>query len=236
MRDDGESHEALNWTELAERIGWDEIRRRFNEIATEQGDYAGVPVPVGNMRPVMANDRQRAAEIWPLEVPGRQLPLNRWHVRKAFSVYLLRDDGRTVGTVLNYWAARLDAMFDTLYALRAVLPEAEMVAFAKLLEHLSDSQARDYVVGNAFSERGRSGLIYVFRRGLPVLTFRTEEGSVEPRAALCLHPLAYYEGTHAGAMPPSDELLALLLMLRADEPYLWRKANQLDIRDPMVAI
>jgi hypothetical protein len=112
-----------------------------------------------------------------------------------------------------------------------------MKAFAALLDHLDDSQARDYVVSNCFMERGRrSGLLYMFRRGLPILTFRTSAESVEPRAALCLHPLAYYEMTHAGALPPSDELLALLLMMRADEPYLWRKANQLDIRDPMVAI
>jgi hypothetical protein len=88
-----------------------------------------------------------------------------------------------------------------------------------------------------FVERGpQSDLLYLFRRGLPILTFRADETMVHPRAALCLHPLAYYAGTHAGAMPPSDEVLALLLMMRADEPYLWRKANQLSIRDPLVAV
>lgn len=227
--------DEYDWNALGEQIGWDEVRRRFNAIATSQGEWAGVPVPVADFRPVLAGDQQRVAQIWPRRLPqeGRH---NSWRVNRAYSVYLWEREGRTVGLAMNYWAQRLDAIFDTMAARRAVLPDAELVAFMKLLDHLNDGQARDYVVSNMFVERGRSGLLYVFRRGLPVLTFRTTDDEVQPRAALCLHPLAFYEGTHAGALPPSDELLALLLMLRADEPFLWRKANQLDIRDPLVAL
>lgn len=230
------SEPAYNWQEIAGRIGWDEVRRRFNAVATEQGEWAGVPLPVDGMGVVVANQRQRIAEIWPRNIaPGARG--NSWRVACAFNVYLWRDGSETRGTCLNYWAARIDAMMETMRARRAVLPDAEMVAFLKLLDHLDDTQARDYVVSNMFVERGpRSDLLYLFRRGLPILTFRTGEEIVEPRAALCLHPLAYYDGSHAGVLPPSDEVLALLLMMRADEAYLWRKANQLDIRDPLVAI
>lgn len=228
--------ERLDWDAVAERIGYDEIRRRLTDIATEQGEWAGIPIPVAGMDVVVANQRQSFAPIWPAHV--RRDTVNSWQVRKSYTMWLFRDeDGKTRGYPDNYWSQRFLAMFDTLYARRAVLPESEMVAFAKLLDHLNDGQARDYVLSNMFVERGpRSDLLYVFRRGLPVLTFRSEGEQLTPRAALCLHPLAYYARTHAGALAPSDEVLALLLMMRAGEPFLWRKANQLDIRDPMVAI
>lgn len=229
-----QANESYDWSALAGELGWDEVRRRLNKIATARGEWAGIPVPVAGCKVVCANERQRFAELWP-SLPGESV--NSWHVQRAFRVFMFEHDGKRTGTVINYWAERLDALFDTIRARRAVLPDAEMTAFVALLGHLNDTQARDYVVSNMFMERGRrSGLLYLFRRGLPILTFRTSEETVEPRAALCLHPLAYYENTHAGVLPPSDEALALLLMLRADEPYLWRKANQMTIRHPLVAV
>lgn len=45
-------------------------------------------------------------------------------------------------------------------------------------------------------------------------------------ACLCLHPLGYYRGSWSGAMVPTDDVIAHLLMVRGDEHDFWRKANQ----------
>jgi hypothetical protein len=46
------------------------------------------------------------------------------------------------------------------------------------------------------------------------------------RCTLCLHPIGYYANSWAGAMCPTDDVIAHLMMMRADEPMFWRKANQ----------
>jgi hypothetical protein len=35
-----------------------------------------------------------------------------------------------------------------------------------------------------------------------------------------------YDGTFAGVMPPTDEVVADLLAMRGDEHFFWRKSNQ----------
>jgi len=50
----------------------------------------------------------------------------------------------------------------------------------------------------------------------------------EPRvlAALCMHPIAYYEDSWAGGMPPTDDVIAHLMLMCGDEPMYWRRSNQ----------
>ena len=51
-------------------------------------------------------------------------------------------------------------------------------------------------------------------------------------AVLCLHPIGYYENTWAGCLVPSDDVIAHLTMMRADEAHYWSKANQHDPASP----
>ena len=44
--------------------------------------------------------------------------------------------------------------------------------------------------------------------------------------AMCLHPIGYYAGSWAGAMCPTDDVLAHLMLMRGDEKMFWRRANQ----------
>ena len=44
--------------------------------------------------------------------------------------------------------------------------------------------------------------------------------------APCLHPIAYYDGSWAGAMCPTDDVIAHLALMRGDEHMFWRRANQ----------
>lgn len=105
--------------------------------------------------------------------------------------------------------------------------EAEEAAMKKLRSIISFFQWHCYVVEGAFLEDGKSGVTYCFRKGRPTLAFRKDRFL----CALCLHPLAYYAGTWAGAMCPTDEIVAHLLMARKDEKFFWRKANQIPLED-----
>jgi hypothetical protein len=99
---------------------------------------------------------------------------------------------------------------------------------ASLLRH---HQMKQYLLTGMFLERSaRSGLSYLFRRLKPtiVLDARGDDPAAPTKilCALCLHPIAYYANTWAGAMAPTDDVIAHLMLMRGDEPMLWRRANQ----------
>lgn len=116
--------------------------------------------------------------------------------------------------------------------------EAEQKARAKLESVLTDHQKNCYYLHDSFPERGRSGYLYILRKNRPTLVISDHDQSrdVKTLCALCLHPLAYYTDSWAGAMVPSDEVLAHLLMIRADEHFFWRKANQISLEKPQSGI
>lgn len=128
----------------------------------------------------------------------------------------------------NKWLERYNLLANTLVCrARYTMPAAEVQAQRRLFEALSKEQRETYIVTDAVVEKGRSGLRYLIRKNRPTLAVReiAEVGRV--LCALCLHPAAYYTETWAGVMPPSDEVLAHLLMIRGDEHFYWRQANQI---------
>jgi hypothetical protein len=73
----------------------------------------------------------------------------------------------------------------------------------------------------------RSAVTYLFRRLRPTVAIgRNKDGGGNIMAALCLHPIAYYAGSWAGAMCPTDDVLAHYCLMRGDEKMFWRRANQ----------
>ncbi len=113
---------------------------------------------------------------------------------------------------------------------RCNMVETEHIARERLFQGLSEEQKQQCILTDSFVETGRSGTKYILRRNRPTLAFsvkKTEEGNEgELLAALCMHPLAYYTGSWIGVMPPSDEMLAHLLHIRADEHRYWKICNQ----------
>ncbi len=105
--------------------------------------------------------------------------------------------------------------------------EAELKAQKKLKKILRSMQYRDFILTGCFSEANtKSGIIYLLRKGLPTLAFRKDkEKGFRFIAALCMHPLGYLDRSFAGLLVPSDELIAHLLYIRADEYRFWKKSN-----------
>lgn len=114
--------------------------------------------------------------------------------------------------------------------------EPEERAMELLKEHITPEQYTHYLLMGTFKETSaRSGVTYYYRRYRPTLATR-EEHSTDAEgknwmkttflAALCLHPVGYYYDSFVGALTPSDDVLAHLLLCRADEHHFWKKCVQ----------
>lgn len=129
--------------------------------------------------------------------------------------------------------------FNTWHAAGVYKLESELKAMELLRSKISEEQYTKYVCTGMLLERSkRSRLFYIFRRCRPLLVFRDcDEGKKNDYhhyqyiCALCVHPQGYYHGTWAGTMVPTDDIVAQLLFMRADEIGLWRRAIQHGKRD-----
>ena len=108
--------------------------------------------------------------------------------------------------------------------------EQESNALQTLATLVSHRQMKQYLLTGMFLERSpRSGLTYVFRKLRPTIVVDARDQTKKTTrilCALCLHPIAYYAGSWAGAMCPTDDVIAHLMLMRGDEQMLWRRANQ----------
>jgi hypothetical protein len=229
---------------------WDVINRRVGEMmAHERGEWCGVPMPVAGI-PLSIESRNPWSEtveqlqrVVDQEENGGTTTMTcsaddlNWMPRNTWWSKRLR---RTVGIAqhqetkaLTWFGSPYDyaekgrMLIDTLRVTKVWPVDAEMQAMERLAEHLRAKPHlfEAYLLTGTFLERSkRSGLFYIFRRGKPTLVYNADTQML--LCALCLHPIGYYERTHAGAMVPTDDVIAHLLLMRADEPLLWRRANQ----------
>lgn len=119
----------------------------------------------------------------------------------------------------------------------AVYPlQAEEAALVCLSGMVSNQQMRTYVLTGGFVETSRRSLCrYLFRRCRPTVVFG-QKNDFMPIAALCLHPIGYYNGSFAGALAPSDDVVAQLTLMRADEKRFWRQAHQHNLETDWEAV
>jgi hypothetical protein len=82
-------------------------------------------------------------------------------------------------------------------------------------------------LAGAFLETSpRSKVIYLFRRCRPTIALvNARDEKIRILAVLCLHPIGYYANSFAGVMVPTDDVIAHLMLMRADERRFWSKAN-----------
>lgn len=123
----------------------------------------------------------------------------------------LRSDIRTMGCSIAWSAA------------------AECKAHEKLADLIPDHLYRGYFLTGMFLETSRrSGVTYLFRRLKPTVALRPgRDDDMRIIACLCLHPIGYWVDSWAGALCPTDDVIAHLLLMRSDEPFYWKKANQI---------
>lgn len=217
------------------------IRNRLHEIAAKISEYAGIPVPLEGeqltVEPKYALYRifQEAAEKANDEVAKDPDNIAGDLIRSAFW------STRYQRTIYTYWHAPTEKVRKVMLpgengfnmALRTASIscvwglEQEGRAVRLLGEMLPHHMLKSYLLTGMFVETSRrSGVSYVFRRLRPTVALRQADDDVRFLAALCMHPIGYYQGSWAGAMCPTDEIIAHLLLMRGDEPMYWRRCNQ----------
>ncbi|OGG58434.1 hypothetical protein A2765_05810 [Candidatus Kaiserbacteria bacterium RIFCSPHIGHO2_01_FULL_56_24] len=220
-----------------------------DESFRERGYFCGLPLKtqnddgpdfVGYHIEGNHSSRKKEAE----EASDKPRLINRWKTRDKNGdrgyVSIYEKDGKRTHCVTyrdTDMRSRFLRLISTYAARQKSNPaSAEKKAQEKLCTLISPNKWDDYVLSDMFIEIGKSGVMYLLRKGYPTVAFRSEGGKVNMLAALCMHPLGYYQDTFAGAMVPTDELITHLLFIRADEHDLWKRANHHNPEDPMSGI
>jgi len=245
-------------------MDWDDVRAGVAKLCEERGWHHGVPITsiFDQTRRIILARGCPLSDIHGHDVPVAMDGKPQLHVCSAGDVNETQDEPYVVnawkttpktiyvgkyskGAVVekrNDSRERLDMILASMVCQAgAVDPMAEIRAMGALSKRVNRNQFDSYLLAGAFPETSKkSGVTYIFRKGLPTLAMRMEkvEGGEKRHflAALCSHPLAWFEGTHVGAYPPSDEVLANLLAVRADEAKFWAKSVQHSLDDPLSGI
>lgn len=222
-----------------------DFRQFIGGIAEDKDEWAGIPMPLDDQDLVIHPRFPNADKL--VEISGARLRADReeearatvgeyagwkfrnsfwsWHKRCDIIIWEKPDGKVTYG--LRARANHLTEIIQTMGASVAWGIEQEQAALKLLGTMIRHHQFKMYLLTGTFMEySARSRLHYVFRRLRPTVALHEVEGRMKILCALCLHPIAYYAGTWAGAMCPTDDVIAHLALMRGDEPMLWRRANQ----------
>lgn len=229
---------------------WDHVRKVLVRIGADAGEWAGCPMihdtiplviepryPFQKLNGMSLNKMElepeqlaRASELVDFS-NGRVFEINSWYdPRKEATVFVYHTgDGRSKVALIptGQTETRFKLWLRTLDASNSWPLDAEITAVAKLRELITDTAYRYYVLTGSFLETSkRSQISYMFRKCRPTLAMTSRpHGLMRIIAALCMHPIGYYERTWAGVMVPTDCVISHLLLMRADEHKFWSKAN-----------
>jgi hypothetical protein len=228
----------------------DALGRHYAEKAIALGEWGGIPLPVPGAHLVMEPGypfegiettrgllRFRRPSH-PAEGPvGQERVFNRWYSRRLDRmVSIIGTEARRRAVVEpGLDNLGLDMALETMVVAGGWSSRAERRARQRLRTLISPGHDRAYELTGGFLERSRrSGVVYLFRRLRPTLALRhvAAEERVRVLAALCLHPVGHYERSWAGAMTPTDDVIAHLLLMRGCEARFWARAEQHPSWDP----
>lgn len=213
------------------------LRNKLREIARFKDEWAGIPMPLDGEQLVI-EPRYPFAGLSQIgkpdevaekddELAGAKIRNQFWSSHKRSTIIVFeKSDGR-IDWGLSPGANHLTHDLRTMGCAEAWGIEQESNALATLGTMLPHRRFKQYLLTGMFLETSkRSGVTYLFRRLKPTVAIHTVKGHLRILCALCLHPIAYYAGSWAGAMTPTDDVIAHLALMRGDEAMFWRRANQ----------
>lgn len=210
------------------------LRNALRHIAKEKNEWAGVPMPLTGERLVLEPSYPYAdlsklgapAATADAEDKGLRLRSRFWSTHRSSWVLIIERANGTITHGLDAGIHHLDHDLHTLGCSDAWGIEQESTA-VKLLGTLVRHRAfKQYMLTGAFLETSRrSGVTYMFRRLKPTVALSSRTGHLRILCTLCLHPIGYYDGSWAGSLCPTDDVIAHLMLMRGDEAMFWRRAN-----------
>lgn len=231
-------------------IDWETFAKVVAKLAEAKHEWAGIPLPLEDQQLVL-EPRYPYAGLADISDAAQQAKRHHEAAKKLDALLDLKVvnewyDGRSHITVVHqkgrasffrrpaYGGQSLDLQIGTIGAARAWDFDAEMNALVRFRQLVKKWPFECYMMTGSFLETSpRSKVIYLFRRCRPTIAF-TCDGTDKLRilAALCMHPIGYYARTFAGVMVPTDDVIAHLMMMRADERRFWSKANHHHLWEP----
>lgn len=210
------------------------LRSRLRQLAGNTAEWAGIPIPLEGERliieptyPLADLLSTRSAERdeddgWTLR--------NEWYCSKwRCDILAMEKDGRVShGKVPAFHHIRHDLSTLGCSSVWGIEQEGNAVqTLGRMLRHV---QFKQYLLTGMFIESSRkSGVSYIFRKLKPTVAIAPGKGDEGMRilCCLCLHPIGYYAGSWAGAMCPTNDVIAHLSLMRGDEAMFWRRSNQI---------
>lgn len=230
-------------------VTWDQVRAKLAEVGQSMQEWAGLPMPAKGMRMVIHPSYPFAKKLgetfMPEPVSGVRYCRNEdisedVELRNEWSSY---RDGKTVRIwrdgkkYFHAWGPRVHTgtmLIDSMQAARSWDIQSELRAMETLRRHVTQWAFECYQLTGSFLETSkRSGIHYMFRRLRPTVAMSSQpdyrkgrDVGVRILCTLCAHPVGFYSGTWCGALVPTDDVLAHLLLARADEHLLWKMSEQ----------
>lgn len=207
-----------------------EARNQIRKMARLADEYAGIPLPLEDM-PLVIEPRYPAAAMYAKAPEDTTIPA---HIKKRGSFWSTHKRG-----LVLIWSEHDKIQFGIEHGVNHISHDLRCLGassawgieqegnaiqlFASLVSH---RQFKHYMLTGMFIETSpRSHVSYVFRRLRPTLALSLRGEAVKILCAMCLHPIGYYEGCWAGAMCPTDDVIAHLMLMRGDERMFWARAN-----------
>lgn len=224
---------AANWTD-----GYRPLRDALFTIANGSSEWAGIPMPLDGQRLVIEPTYPMAEKLMNIgsapsaDDDGWRLRNSWYSLHHRCDILIMEREGKVDwGKVPAFHHITHD--INTLGCMDAWGLEQETNAVQLLSEMVSARQLKQYILTGMFLEKSkRSGVTYMFRRLKPTVALAASPGMEERGggmrilACLCMHPIAYYAGSWAGAMCPTDDVIAHLALMRGDEHMFWKRSNQ----------
>lgn len=205
------------------------LRNGLRRVANDRDDWAGIPMPLDGERLVIHPKFPNADKLAEIGAPkpepdtGERIRNVFWSTRLRCEIMIWNnaDGSLDWGKIPGAHHFKYDLHTLGCSDVWGIEQEGRAVrTLGTLLKHRAFKQ---YLLTGMFIETSkRSGITYCFRKLKPTVAFR------HPKilCTLCMHPIAHYAGTWAGAMCPTDDVIAHLMMMRGDEPMFWRRSNQ----------
>ena len=202
---------ATNWSSNSLNV----YRRVYYQQSTPWGSATGATEGTGtNTHLWIADDN--ATGGWTVADPGindNWITISNWNKsRKEQFRDKIRD--QLLPLLRNHEGRELRAVLNPIEAEK--LENAEIVALSLLKTMLTREQWRTYLRSGIVTVWGSSGFQYIVARGGHTVRVLTPRGA--PKASLCVH-MANHK------LPPSDEVIARLVLINCDEPEIWKRAN-----------
>lgn len=234
------------------------VRKIMNQWAYDTGrSWAGVPMPISGHRLYLEprypfkhvedfrfpDEQEEKPPEEPTEASDKPKPVirNRWYSFYHNTYISIYQEGDKVKALIE---PRMIGKYTIGHALntmgisyQAWGVAAELKAMEKLHGLIKQHLWEAYFLTGTFIETSkRSNVTYMFRKLRPTIASAPVKGDMRILAALCMHPIGYYQESWAGVMCPTDDVIAHLLMMRGDEHRYWREANQHPIWEPMAGL